>query len=86
MINKLWELLNKPVNPQSPWYFDVEIKREDPAIIVEGPKDKLRIILGMVLGSEGSYFFEDFSLDPFEIAIDFEQGYISFFLKPENHA
>jgi hypothetical protein len=40
----------------------------------------------MVLGCEGSYFFEDFSLDPFEIAIDFEQGYISFFLKPENHA
>jgi hypothetical protein len=86
MINKLWELLNKPVNPQSAWYSDVEIKREDPVIIVEGPKDKLRIILGMVLGGEGSYFFEDFSLDPFEIAIDFGQGYISFFLKPENHA
>jgi hypothetical protein len=86
MINKLWEVLNKPVNPQSKWYSDVEIKREDPVIIVEGPKDKLRIILGMVLGCEGSYFFEDFSLDPFEIAIDFEQGYISFFMKPDNHA
>lgn len=86
MINTLWEVLNKPINPQSKWYSDVEIKREDPVIVVEGPKDKLRIILGMVLGSEGSCFLEGFSLDPFEIAIDFEQDYISFFLKPENHA
>ena len=77
MINTLWEVLNKPINPQSKWYSDVEIKREDPVIVVEGPKD----ILGMVLGCEGSYFFEDFSLDPFEIAIDFEQGLYFVFLK-----
>lgn len=68
------------------WIADIKITRDDPVILIEGPKKKLQIIIGMLFMSEGSIHNPDFTLDPFEIAIDFEHQYISFFLKPECHA
>lgn len=86
-LDILWDdILCRFHNKKNAWYNDIEIKRDDPAIVIEGPKDKLIFIINQIFHGEHSIYSEGFSLDVFEIAMDFGQGYISFFLKPENHA
>lgn len=86
MINKLYDVLVEAQTKDPEFFKTLEIKREDPAIVVEGIASKLKGILCYLFVQEGLPIHNNISLDPFEIAIDFEQGYISFFLKPENHA
>lgn len=86
MINKLWDVLVEAQTKDPEFFKTLEIKREDPIIVVEGIALKLKGILCYLFAREGLPVHNNVSLDPFEIAIDFEQGYISFFLKPENHA
>ena len=86
MINKLWDVLVEAQTKEPEFFKTLDIKREDHAIVVEGIASKLKGILCYLFTQEGLPVHDNFLLDPFEIAIDFEQGYISFFLKPENHA
>lgn len=64
----------------------VEIKSDFPAIVIEGSRENLIKFFNGVLEWDRDVDYMIHSIDMFEIAIDFEQGYISFFLKPENHA
>lgn len=64
----------------------VEIKSDFPAIVIEGSRENLIKFFNGVLEWDRDVDHMIHSIDMFEIAIDFEQGYISFFLKPENHA
>ena len=64
----------------------IEIKQDFPAIIVEGNRDNLTKFFAGVLEWDRDVDYITHSLDLFEIALDLEQGYISFFMKPDNHA
>jgi hypothetical protein len=63
----------------------IEIKQDFPAIVVEGDRDNLIKFFIEVLEWDRDIDVIR-SLDSFEITSDFEQGYISFFMKPDNHA
>lgn len=63
----------------------IEIKQDFPAIVIEGTRENLIKFFNGVLEWDRDVDMIH-SIDMFEIAIDFEQGYISFFLKSENHA
>ena len=86
MLDKLWNVLIEAQTKEPEFFKTLEIKREDPVIVIEGIASKLKGILCYLFAQEGLPVHDNFSLEPFEIAIDFEQGYISFFLKSENHA
>lgn len=64
----------------------VEVKPDFPAIVVEGSRDNLIKFFTGVLEWDRDVDYMTHSLDLFEIALDLEQGYISFFMKPDNHA
>lgn len=64
----------------------IEIKQDFPAIVVEGNRDNLTKFFAGVLEWDRDVDYMVHSLDQFEIAMDLEQGYISFFMKPENLA
>ena len=64
----------------------IEIKQDFPAIVVEGNRDNLTKFFAGVLEWDRDLDYMVHSLDQFEIAMDLEQGYISFFMKPDNHA
>lgn len=64
----------------------IEIKQDFPAIVVEGNRDNLTKFFAGVLKWDRDVDYMVHSLDQFEIAMDLEQGYISFFMKPENLA
>ena len=64
----------------------IEIKPDFPAIVVEGNRDNLTKFFAGVLEWDRDVDYMVHSLDQFEIAMDLEQGYISFFMKPENLA
>lgn len=64
----------------------IEIKQDFPAIVVEGNRDNLTKFFIGVLEWDRDVDHMIHSLDLFEIALDLEQGYISFFLKPNNHS
>lgn len=63
----------------------IEIKQDFPAIVVEGNRENLIKFFNGVLEWDRNVDMIH-SIDMFEIVMDFEQGYISFFLKPEDHA
>ena len=64
----------------------IEIKQDFPAIVVEGNRDNLTKFFIGVLEWDRDVDYMIHSLNLFEIALDLEQGYISFFMKPNNHA
>lgn len=64
----------------------VEVKSDFPSIVVKGSRENLIKFFNGVLEWDRDVDYITHSLDLFEITIDFEQGYISFFLKPENYA
>lgn len=64
----------------------IEIKQDFPAIVVEGNRDNLTKFFTGVLEWDRDVDYITHSLDLFEIALDLEQGYISFFMKPDNRA
>lgn len=64
----------------------IEIKQDFPAIVVEGSRDKLLEFFTEVLEWDYNVDYMTHSIDLFEIAMDLEQGYISFFMKPNNQA
>ena len=76
---KVLDDLEKVLNEKNLW--KLKISRDDPAIVVEGTRNGLIWILKDVLNLDN--FKSDRELDLFEIAVDLENLYISFFMKPE---
>ena len=64
----------------------IEIKQDFPTIVIEGDRDNSTKFFIEVLEWDRDIDYVIHSLDSFEITSDFEQGYISFFMKPNNHA
>ena len=64
--------------------WGLEIRREDPAIVVEGGRQMLIWLCKDLFDYDNERKTKlDHFLVYFEIAIDFEEGYISLFMKPE---
>lgn len=82
MNTKLLDELEKVLKEKNIW--KLKITRDDPAIVVEGGRNGLIWITKDILDWDN--FRTKQELDQFEIAIDLEDLYVSFFLKPENHA
>ena len=79
---KILDELEKVLKEKNLW--KLKITRDDPAIVVEGSRNGLIWITKDILDWDN--FRSKQELDQFEIAIDLEDLYVSFFLKPENHA
>ena len=79
---KILDELEKVLKEKNLW--KLKITRDDPAIVVEGSRNSLIWITKDILDWDN--FRSKQELDQFEIAMDLEDLYISFFLKPENHA
>ena len=78
ILNKVFNALNE----RNLWRL--KIHKDTFCIVVEGSRNSLIWILKDILDWDN--FRTDEELNQFEIAVDLEQEYISFFLKPENHA
>ena len=79
---KIMDELEKVLKEKNLW--KLKITRDDPAIVVEGNRNGLIWITKDILDWDN--FRTKQELNQFEIAMDLEDLYISFFLKPENHA
>ena len=66
--------------------WGLEIKSETPAIVVEGKREALMWILKELFDWDRDIDYITHTINYFEIVVDFEQNYIVFFLKSENHA
>lgn len=66
--------------------WGLEIKSETPTIVVEGKREALMWILKELFDWDRDVDYITHTINYFEIVVDFEQNYIVFFLKPENHA
>lgn len=78
ILDKVFNALNE----RNLW--KLKIIKDTHSIVIEGGRNSLIWILKDILDWDN--FRTDKELDLFEIVLDLEQGYISFFLKPENHA
>lgn len=82
MNTKLLDELEKVLKEKNIW--KLKITRDDPVIVVEGSRNGLIWITKDILDWDN--FRTKQELNQFEIAMDLEDLYVSFFLKPENHA
>lgn len=62
----------------------VEIKQEFPAFVVEGDRDDMYTLMSNIMLWSRDVDYHSNTIDAFEIAMDFENSYISFFMKPRN--
>ena len=79
---KIMDELEKVLKEKNLW--KLKITRDDPSIVVEGNRNGLIWITKDILDWDN--FRTKQELNQFEIAIDLEDLYVLFFLKPENHA
>jgi hypothetical protein len=82
MNTKLLDELEKVLKEKNIW--KLKITRDDPVIVVEGSRNGLIWITKDILDWDN--FRTKQELNQFEIAMDLEDLYISFFLKPNNHS
>ena len=82
------EVFNHFVDEVSGMYradADIEIKQDFPAFIIEGHRNDMYTLMSDILLWARDTDYQSNTIDAFEISMDFEVGYISFFMKPDNH-